>query len=125
MDGGWRKVVADGENFVAPDSFVIQNKFSVPQEKLVEFEKTFAVPQDTSSADGFVAFYLQRRDANKPDDGYNYISSSIWKCRKDFEAWKSQDTTSGQKSCPQCPSSLMVPSKVAYFEGKMTIYGPM
>jgi heme-degrading monooxygenase HmoA len=125
MDNGWRKVESDGINFIAPDSFVIQNKFSVPSEKVVDFEKTFMVPPQENAVDGFVAFYLQRREAEKADDGFNYISTSIWKSRKEYEGWKSQSDSTGQKSCPQCPSSLMLPSKVSYFEGKLTIYGPM
>lgn len=124
MDGGWRKVKADGQNYINPDAYVIQNKFSVPDENLLEFEKKF-VKSSTETTNGFVGFYLQRRDANKADDGFNYISTSIWNSKTDYEAWKNSSGNLGQQSCPQCPGSLTVPSSVAYFEGKMTIYGPM
>jgi len=76
---------------------------------------------------GFVGFYLLRRDADKADDGYNYMSTSIWNSRQSFENWKSQTGLIGQSAhCPQCVSTsseIAVKSSPAYFEGKLTILG--
>ena len=106
---------------------MVQNKFKVSEDQAIDFEKKYSKPATADAVpDGFTAFYLQRRDATTADDGFTYVSSSIWTDRKKYEAWK--QTTSGpqSQSCPSCPSTFPVaPSMVSYFEGKLTIYGPL
>ena len=38
VEGGWRKVQADGVNYLTPDVFVAQNRFNVMEGKEVAFE---------------------------------------------------------------------------------------
>jgi hypothetical protein len=72
--GGWRKVEADGKKFIDPDSFVVQSKFAVDTSEELEFENQFNKEKGAlEGVDGSVGFYLMRRDANKADDGFNYI----------------------------------------------------
>jgi heme-degrading monooxygenase HmoA len=91
---------------------------------------------DHSNVPGFVGFYLLRRDADKADDGVNYISTSVWRNRESFDSWKAsensiKDNDKSFSHCPKCnsvsnlDSMLESPSKIAYYEGKLTIYGEM
>ena len=40
IQGGWRQVEADGKNFIEPDSFVVQSKYTVVPGQEVAFEKS-------------------------------------------------------------------------------------
>ena len=40
VEGGWRKVAADGVNYLNPDVFVAQNRFNVMEGKETAFEGT-------------------------------------------------------------------------------------
>jgi hypothetical protein len=38
-ENGWRKVEADGVNFIEPEIFMVQNRFNVVQGKEIQFEQ--------------------------------------------------------------------------------------
>lgn len=132
IQGGWRQVEADGKNFIEPDSFVVQSKYTVVPGQEVAFEKKFDEEKASlDSADGSIGFYLLRRDADKADDGYNYVANSIWKSKMHYLKWKENNQGAVDKAavCPKCPSTppigTQVPPKVLFYEGKLTIFGQM
>jgi heme-degrading monooxygenase HmoA len=129
VEGGWRKVEADGETFLEPDVFVVQNRFKVAEGKEVGFEQRWAARESKlQEFPGFVAFFLQRRDADKADDGYNFISTSIWKDKASFNNWReAQKAVEHGSSAPKGSSSgpvkgdLLGPPKLVYYEGKLAL----
>jgi heme-degrading monooxygenase HmoA len=81
---------------------------------------------------GFVGFYLQRRDATKADDGFNFISSAIWKDKPSFLNWKeAQKNVSHGSASPKGPGGppvggdLIGRPELAYYEGKLTLLSPL
>jgi heme-degrading monooxygenase HmoA len=144
--GGWRNVVADGKTLIEPDVFVAMNRFKVVSGQEVAFENLWANREsELKQYAGFVFFTIMRRDASSADDGFNYISMSVWKDRQSFEAWqKTQDGSHGQRSrdtgstasadsssnvqtqTAQKPKldmkkALLAPPKVAFYEGKLAL----
>lgn len=88
--GGWRNVVADGENLLSPDIHVVQDKYSVLDGQQVNFERVWSAREkDMSGVPGFVYFNLMRRDAKTADDGFNYVSMSVWKNKESYDNWRS------------------------------------
>ena len=101
-------------------------------ESLSNFETKFNEEKaDLDSVDGSIGFYLLRRDADKADDGYNYIANSIWKSKADYLKWKESNQGAANKSsvCPKCPTippiATQNPPKIKFYEGKLTIFGQM
>lgn len=45
VEGGWRKVAADGETLVAPDCFVAMNRFKIAKGQEAAFEQRCGSPQ--------------------------------------------------------------------------------
>lgn len=41
VEGGWRKVVADGESLIAPDCFVAMNRFKIAPGQEAAFEQRY------------------------------------------------------------------------------------
>lgn len=147
--GGWRNVIADGENLINPDVFVAMNRFKVAAGQEVDFERVWANrDSELNKFDGFVFFTMMRRDASTADDGYNYISMSVWRDRQSFESWqKNQDSSHGQQRTRENESTattesssngqvqtlvtqkpkldmkkaLLAPPKVAFYEGKLAL----
>ena len=35
LDGGWRRIEADGKNFIDPDSFVVQSRYTISPEQVI------------------------------------------------------------------------------------------
>jgi len=117
-EGGWRIVPADGVNFLPVDCFMAQNRYEVKAGREVEFESHWKALDDSiSGVEGFVGFFVQRRDASKADDGYNYITSTIWKSKESFKNWKEQQTATAGNILEMC-SAKPVP---AYYEGKLAL----
>jgi heme-degrading monooxygenase HmoA len=131
LDGGWRKVEADGVNFLEPDVFAVQNRFSVAPGKEVAFEQRWANRESKlHEFPGFVTFMIQRRDATRADDGFNYISTTFWSSKEAFLNWKEAQKTvvhgggassSGGVSAGPVKGDLLGPPKVAYYEGKLAL----
>lgn len=144
--GGWRNVVADGKKLIDPDVFAAMNRFKVVSGEEVAFENVWANREsELNKYDGFVFFTMMRRDAVSADDGYNYISMSVWKDRQSFETWqKNQDSSHGQRIREESSSvisetssnigtqtvqkpkmdmkkALLAPPKVAFYEGKLAL----
>lgn len=79
------------------------------------FESKLAkMESDLKGTSGLVNSYLQRRDALKADDGYNYIASFNWKDKSSFASWKDSGSP-----IPQLLSSLS--PKPVYYEGKLAL----
>eukprot|EP00596_Hydrurales_sp_CCMP1899_P010471 CAMPEP_0119040054 /NCGR_PEP_ID=MMETSP1177-20130426/9875_1 /TAXON_ID=2985 /ORGANISM="Ochromonas sp, Strain CCMP1899" /LENGTH=318 /DNA_ID=CAMNT_0007004741 /DNA_START=63 /DNA_END=1019 /DNA_ORIENTATION=- len=134
-ENGWRKVEADGVSLIEPEIFMVQNRFNVVLGKEIQFEQRWANRESKlHEFPGFVGFYLQRRDATKADDGFNFISSAIWKDKSSFLNWKE-----AQKSTPHGTASpgpkgpggppvggdLIGRPELAYYEGKLTLLSPL
>lgn len=94
---GWRAVEADGENTLPAECFVACNQFFVPQENAAAFEQRWAERESKlKECDGFVCFSLLRRDGQAKGHGIvamsdsepTYQSTTIWKNRQAFEAWR-------------------------------------
>ena len=94
---GWRNVEADGENVLPAECFVACNQFFVPRENAASFEQKWAERDSKlKECDGFVAFSMLRRDGQAKghgtspmtDDEPTYVSTTIWRDRKAFDAWR-------------------------------------
>lgn len=134
VKGGWRKVEADGVNFLTPDVFVAQNRFNVMEGKEVSFEKRWSERESKlKEFPGFMGFYLQRRDALKADDGYNYISSSFWKDRPSFDNWRNSQNQGEQHGSGHGSTAggssvggdLNGRPSVCFYEGKLALASPL
>jgi heme-degrading monooxygenase HmoA len=121
-ENGWRKVEADGVTPLNPEIFLVQNSFKVIEGKERSFEQQWANKESTLlQFPGFVGFYLQRRDATKADDGFNFMSSAFWKDKASYLNWKA--STSG--SIDTMASNLSGQPGMAYYEGKLTLLSPL
>lgn len=126
---GWRDVPADGVNSLDAECFVAQNRFRVAPGQEVAFEQRWASRESKlEGRDGFVAFYMQRRDAPEADDGYNYVSTSVWQDRAAFDAWRAEQTPAhGQGTQPKGPPATAMmqgPPSVACYEGVLMLCAP-
>lgn len=131
-ENGWRKVEADGENFLDPEIFVVQNRFNVVEGKETQFEQRWATRESKlHEFPGFVGFYLLRRDATKADDGFNFTSSAIWKDRASFLNWKAARSVGekphggGAGKGGPVGGDLVGRPELAYYEGKLTLLSPL
>ena len=123
---GWRDVPADGENLVAPDIIVAQDRFSVKDESRKEFEDVWSKRETAlSSFPGFVAFFMQRRDATKADDSVNYIATSVWKDQQAYEGFKEammqKAAAGGGGGGGSTKDLLLAPPKIVLYEGKLAL----
>lgn len=122
-DGGWRKIESDGVNLLPTDIFVAQNRFRVSEGNQAAFEARWAARESQlASVPGFISFYMLRRDADKADDGFNYISASIWKDQESFKAWQSSpDFAAAHSKAGQGESLYEGPPRIAFYEGKLAL----
>ncbi|XRB13935.1 hypothetical protein RI054_07g37740 [Pseudoscourfieldia marina] len=133
--GGWREVEADGKNTLDSDCFVAMNRFSVPVENCEAFEKRWA-SRDSKLEDcsGFRFFTLMRRDAppGAADDSFNYVSTTVWKDRASFMAWRestafqrahgaSKEDTGKDAAAAPPPPLFSKPPSVACYEGVLML----
>jgi len=118
--GGWRKVEADGVTELTPEVFVAQSRFEVPNDSTVLFEQTcrnsLSTDGQLNAAHGFVGFFVQRRDATKADDGFNYVVSTMWTDRRAYSSWLASSQLS-----TALHNALSMRPKQAYFEGKLVL----
>lgn len=127
-ENGWRAVAADGENLLNPEIFLVQNRFKVTEGKELDFEKVWAERESRlSEEEGFLCFSMIRRDATKADDGFNYISTTLWRGKEDFMRWRNSDSfklshkAAGDSTAPKLYDES---PKLAFYEGKLTLVGP-
>lgn len=115
-EGGWRKVEADGINELQPEIFLSQIKYQVEDGKDIEFEQEIKNKEiNLQGNNDFIGFFLQRRDATKADDGYNYIVSIIWKNQQAYLDWKAINLSI-------LSDKLNVrKSNFSFYEGKLTL----
>jgi len=94
---GWRNVQADGINTLPTECFIACNQFYVSPENAPAFEQRWASRESKlKECEGFVAFTMLRRDGQAKGHGTvemdasepTYVSTTIWKNRACFEAWK-------------------------------------
>eukprot|EP00607_Mallomonas_marina_P000175 CAMPEP_0182428012 /NCGR_PEP_ID=MMETSP1167-20130531/20954_1 /TAXON_ID=2988 /ORGANISM="Mallomonas Sp, Strain CCMP3275" /LENGTH=286 /DNA_ID=CAMNT_0024610637 /DNA_START=214 /DNA_END=1074 /DNA_ORIENTATION=+ len=128
--GGWRKVESDGQSFINPDVYVVMNRFNIAPGQESSFEKIWTDRESSlKKYDGFVFFNMMRRDASKADDGYNYMSMTIWKNKEAFEVWKKdQGSSHGQSSSessdkPKIDMKKVIgkPPRPVFYEGKLAL----
>ena len=130
-ENGWRKVEADGVNYLEPEIFVVQNRFNVVAGKETQFEQRWATRESKlKEFPGFVGFYLQRRDATKADDNFNFISSAMWKDKASFQNWKAAQSQGekphgGGGAGGPPGGDLIGRPQLAYYEGKLTLLSPL
>lgn len=96
-EDGWRKIkVIDGQ-VLPKECFIACNQFFVPSKNGAAFEKRWADRESKlKECDGFISFSMLRRDGNAKGHGTvemdnsepTYESTTIWKDRASFEAWK-------------------------------------
>jgi len=145
-EGGWRQIEADGKEYLEPEVFLSQNRFAVKSGQEVAFETKWKNRESKlRDVPGFVSFFMQRRDATKADDGYNYVASTIWKDRASFEAWRGSSqfaaahknadaaaaaaaeppttTTTSSSSGPPAAALDLYEKRpqLAFYEGKLTL----
>jgi heme-degrading monooxygenase HmoA len=123
VEGGWRKVPADGVNPLPVDVYAVQTRYMVAPGKETAFERAFAERESRTVKDrpaGYLFFHLQRRDALKADDGYNFVSTMFWKNKASFDAWRAQQ---GATAPPGSAEVVGRPS-VAMYEGKLALASP-
>lgn len=121
-ENGWRKVEADGVSPIDPEIFLVQNSFKVVEGEERRFEQQWANKESTLlQFPGFVGFYLQRRDATKADDGFNFMSSAFWKDKAAYLNWKS----STSEIIDSVANGLSGQPGIAYYEGKLTLLSPL
>lgn len=122
---GWRNVESDGVNLLPTDVFVSQNRFRVAKGKHLEFEAKWKDRESSlATVPGFLSFYMLRRDADKADDGFNFISTSIWKDMQSFKDWQSSASFAAAHSKAGQGASTSIydgPPRVAFFEGKLAL----
>jgi len=138
---GWRQVEADGVNTLPTECFIAPNQFFVPPENAVAFEQRWANRESKlKECDGFVAFSMLRRDGQAKGHGTvemdasepTYVSTTIWKDRASFEAWKGGSAfqqAHGQKkdddkkeAAAQPPAPLWSrPPQPVFYEGVLVI----
>jgi len=125
-------VEADGISLLPADVFVAMNRFSVEKGQEIAFEQRWKNRESKLlEYPGFIFFNMLRRDATKADDGYNYISMTIWENKDSFQNWRSSDKTShgSSNTASSQPESTsenkrvpMKPPKVAFYEGKLALF---
>jgi len=127
--GGWREVAADGVSPLNAECLVAQNRFKIAPGAEGAFEERWASRESKlTSCDGFVAFHLMRRDAPEADDGYNFVSTTVWRDMEAFEAWREANVTAGHgqgKEGAKAPPSgqmMLGPPSVALYEGVLMLY---
>mmetsp|Transcript_905 Transcript_905/g.1599 ORF Transcript_905/g.1599 Transcript_905/m.1599 type:complete len:352 (+) Transcript_905:111-1166(+) len=141
VEGGWRNVKADGVNCIEPDCFVAMNRFKIAKGQEAAFEQRWANRESSlKELPGFVNFHMLRRDADKAEDGYNFVSATVWKDRASFDSWRASQSfkkAHGQVSKPaegkggegEKPAGplggamgmMLEPPSPAFFEGKLML----
>lgn len=122
-DNGWRTIPADGVNFLPGEIFMAQNKFKVLPGREADFEAQWASRESRlQGVPGFVAFSMLRRDADKADDGFNYISSTIWRSVDAFNSWRTSDSfKASHAAAAEQPKCYEESPRLAFYEGKLTL----
>jgi len=139
--GGWRDVPADGVNFLPTECYVAMNRFAIAEGKEGAFEQRWAARESKlKECDGFCNFFMLRRDAPEADDGYNYVSLTVWKDRASFDGWREgqafkQAHGEGKPAGGPPPAAgakpagppggamdmFLKPPAVAFYEGKLVL----
>jgi heme-degrading monooxygenase HmoA len=118
----------DATQLLNPSVFVAQNRFTVISGQELAFEEHWANrPSYLDQVPGFLAFSLLRREG-KPDDGFSYLSSTIWENQDAFVAWSNSDQfkaahASAHHSTTNRPTMYQQSPKLAFFEGKLSLCG--
>lgn len=119
---GWRSVKTDGKNILNPEIFLTQYKYKVTDS--YEFEKMMSSEINsiaTTETLGLIISTLLRRDANKADDGYNYIVSLIWINREAYTTFN-QSKSIQLTAITSDNAALYQGAPVqAFYEGKLTL----
>jgi len=138
---GWRKVDADGVNLLPAECFVAMNRFKVAPGQEAAFEQRWAQRESKlKDLPGFVNFNMLRRDAETADDGFNFISCTVWEDRAAFNNWRESqnfNNSHGDKSenkTEEKPKGspggamggmLLGPPAAAFYEGKLMLQSPL
>jgi len=111
-EAGWRDVPSDGVNLLPADLIVVQDRFSVEDKDRKAFEESLAGGNNgdlgKKLTPGFFGSFVQRRDAVKPDDSFNYVVTSMWKDMGAFQSFQG-----GLPLNPAASSSVAYEAKLA------------
>eukprot|EP00899_Mesostigma_viride_P014603 jgi/Mesvir1/23143/Mv10531-RA.1 len=89
VQNGWRTIKSDGVNPLPGECLVVMNRFAIAPGQEPAFEERWAKRESKlREMPGFRHFFIMRRDAKEADDGFNYISTTIWKDRASFDNWR-------------------------------------
>eukprot|EP01031_Cornospumella_fuschlensis_P029469 gene29469-35569_t len=122
-DAGWRSVQADGVTLLPTDVFMAQNRFAVPPQNAAAFEQRWAARESyLSTIPGFVGFSMLRRDAEKADDGFNYMSTTLWRSQQAFDQWRQSDQfKAAHAAAGQQPKLYEGSPSLAFYEGTLAL----
>jgi heme-degrading monooxygenase HmoA len=143
---GWRNVEADGVTVLPTEVFVACNQFFVSKENAKEFEQRWAGrTSKLQECEGFIGFTMLRRDGTAKGHGVaplgvdepSYLSTTLWKDRAAFDAWKTgsafkqahgEKKVEGEASAAAVPVSKPLWSKPPtpiFYEGTLVIASQM
>lgn len=112
---------------VKPNVFIAQNRFTVIDGQELAFEAHWATrPSYLDQVPGFLAFSLLRREG-VAEDGFNYISSTIWESQDAFVSWSNSDNfkaahaNAHHSSAANRPPMYQQSPKLAFYEGKLSL----
>merc|ERR550539_816235 len=118
---------ADGVSNLPEECFVACNQFYIPDDNAVEFEQKWAKIESLyKENDDLVAFSLMRRDKGTKGLGIiafneaseaTYVTTTIWKNRVAFEAWKKDNISEGSSLSKFKTSDL-------FYEGVLVLSKP-
>jgi len=137
-EDGWRKIQVIENQILPTECFIACNQFFVPAENGAAFEKRWADRESKlKECDGFVSFSMLRRDGSAKGHGTvevdssepTYQSTTIWKDRASFEAWKNGaafKAAHGQSKEGEAPSTppkplWSKPPEPVFYEGTLVI----
>lgn len=125
-ENGWRDFgdLADGEHCLPADVIVVQDKFVVKDDSKSSFEEVWSSRESALKGySGFVGFLLQRRDALKADDKFNYIATTMWKDMNSFDGFKKAmiENAAQGKGGKSTADMLLQPPKIILYEGKLAL----
>lgn len=137
-EDGWRKIKVTDGVILPTECFIACNQFFVSSENGAAFEKRWADRESKlKECDGFISFSMLRRDGTAKGHGViemdvsepTYQSTTIWKDRASFEAWKNGamfKAAHGQSKDGEAPATPPKPlwnksPEPVFYEGTLVI----
>jgi len=133
-EDGWRKITPIPDQILPTECFIACNQFFVPSENSPAFEQRWADRESKlKECEGFVSFSMLRRDGKAKGHGTvemdasepTYQSTTVWKDRASFEAWKGGAMFKAAHGGEAPPKPLWsMPPQPVFYEGTLVISSP-